>query len=377
MEPRVEEREWVQYQWPYLVALLGGEARVNELAYRTGAFVRKREVQSPADLLQMLMIWAVAERSLRETVALASEAGLAELSDVALLKRLKRAGPWIGGLLGEMLTQRQDVFAEGTRVRLIDATAIARVGHRGTDLRVHLGLDLGLNCTDSIDITDGRGAESLDRFTFLPGEIVLADRGYAHRKALARVSEAGAHFVVRFPWLSIPLEDREGKPFDLFAALRSLPEATAGAFPVQFRASKASKVPCRLVAIRKTEAVAAKARQHALSNNRRLGRAIDPRTLEAAGYFFVLTNLPDKYTDSKVLELYRLRWQIEMKFKNLKSILHLDEVPARNGELFKVYVMAKLLVALVIENLISGESFSPWGYPIADTEPLAAHAFSA
>ena len=97
MEPRVDEREWVQYQWPYLLAMLGGEAKVNALAYRTGAFVRKREVQSPADLLQMLMIWAVAERSLRETVALASEAGLAELSDVALIKRLKRAGLWIGG----------------------------------------------------------------------------------------------------------------------------------------------------------------------------------------------------------------------------------------------------------------------------------------
>src|SRR5256885_17190365 len=131
MEPRVDEREWVQYQWPYLVAMLGGEAKVNELAYRTGAFVRKREVQSPTDLLQMLMIWAVAERSLRETVALASEAGLAELSDVALLKRLKRAGPWIGGLLGEMLTQRQEAFTEGTRIRVIDATAIARVGQIG------------------------------------------------------------------------------------------------------------------------------------------------------------------------------------------------------------------------------------------------------
>ena len=377
MEPRVDEREWVQYQWPYLLAQLGGEAKVNELAYRTGAFVRKREVHSPADLLQMLMIWAVAERSLRETVALASEAGLAELSDVALLKRLKRAGPWIGGLFGEMLTQRRGALPEGTRIRVIDATAIARVGHRGTDLRVHLAMDLGLNCVDSIEITDGRGAESLDRFTFLSGEIVLADRGYAHRKPLTRLSEAGARFIVRLPWSSIPLEDCEDKPFDLFAALRSLPEATAGAFPVQFRASKESSVPCRLVAIRKTEAVAARSRQHAMAESRRHGSGTDPRTLEAAGYFCVLTNLPDEYKANQVLELYRLRWQIEMKFRNLKSVLHLGEVPARNGELFKVYVLAKLLVALVIENLISGESFSPWGYPIADTELLATLAFSA
>jgi hypothetical protein len=310
-------------------------------------------------------------------VALASEAGLAELSDVALIKRLKRAGPWIGGLLGEMLTQRRDLLPEGARIRLIDATAIARVGHRGTDLRVHLAMDLGLNCVDAIEITDSGGAESLGRFTFLPGEIVLADRGYAHRKPLARLSEAGAHFIVRTPWSSIPLEDREDKPFDLFAALRRLPEATAGAFPVQFRASKASVVQCRLVAVRKTEAAAARSRQRAISESRRHGAGPDPRTLEAAGYFFVLTNLPDQHTAAKVLELYRLRWQIEMKFKNLKSVLHLGEVPARNAELFKVYVMAKLLVALVIENLISEESFSPWGYPIADPELLAPLPFSA
>lgn len=373
MKPRVDEREWVQYQWPYVVALLGGEEKVNELAYRTGAFVRKREVHAPTDLLQMLMIWAVAERSLRETVALASEAGLAELSDVALLKRLKRAGPWLGSLLGEMLMQRRAMLADGVRIRVIDATAIARLGHRGTDLRVHLGMDLGLNCVDSIDITDGRGSESLNRFNFQPGEIVIADRGYAHRKPLARLTEAGAKFIVRLPWSSVPLEDRDGKPFDLFAALRSLPEASAGSFPVQFRASKTSSVVCRVVATRKSEAAAARSRQRALAESRRHGTTIDPRTLEAAGYFYVLTNLSGDYAAAKVLELYRLRWQIEMKFKNLKSVLHLGQVPARNGETFNVYVMAKLIVALVIENLLFDESFSPWGYPFADTELLATH----
>ncbi|HEY0143696.1 MAG TPA: transposase [Thermoanaerobaculia bacterium] len=289
MKPRVDvdEREWVQFQWPYLLALLGGEGKVNELAYRTGAFVRRREVHSPADLLQMLMIWAVAGRSLRETVALASEAGLAELSDVALLKRLKRAGPWFGAMLGVMLTERRTVLPEGVRIRVIDATAIARIGHRGTDLRVHLGMDLGLNCIDAIEVTDGRGSESLDRFTFLPGEIVLADRGYAHRKPLARLSETGANFIVRLPWASVPLKDLEGKPFDLFAALRSLPDARAGSFLVQFEVSKTSRVACRVVAIRKSEATAERSRQRAIAESRRHGTAIDPRTLEAAGYFYV------------------------------------------------------------------------------------------
>jgi hypothetical protein len=54
-----------------------------------------------------------------------------------------------------------------------------------------------------------------------------------------------------------------------------------------------------------------------------------------------------------------------MRFKDLKSVLHLADVPARSPELLEVYVLAKLLVAVVIENLSAAESFFPWGYPIA------------
>jgi Transposase DDE domain len=372
MEQRVDEREWVQFQWPYVLTLLGGEEKVNELGYRTGAFVRRREVTSPADLLQMLLLWAVAERSLRETVALASEAGLAELSDVALLKRFKKAGSWIGTLLGELMTQAGAGRVGGNRIRAIDATAIRQRGHQGTDLRVHLAMDLESNRVDSIDLTDGRGSESLDRFTFHKGEIILADRGYAHRKALSRLADAGAQFVVRLPWATLPLEDRQSKPFDLFTALQGLPEAAAGEFQVQFRTDRVSTTACRLVAIRKSEAAAERSRKQALADGRRHGAKTDRRTLEAAGYFCVLTNLPDEFTAAKVLELYRLRWQIELKFKSLKSVLHLGNVPTRSSELLNVYVMAKLLVALLIEELIFNDSFSPWGYPLADPQPLAS-----
>jgi hypothetical protein len=64
MNQRVDEREWIQYQWDYLVALLGGGDRIAELAYETGAFSRRRKVESPVDLLRLLLTWAVGERSL-------------------------------------------------------------------------------------------------------------------------------------------------------------------------------------------------------------------------------------------------------------------------------------------------------------------------
>ncbi|HEY6138885.1 MAG TPA: hypothetical protein VI670_14080 [Thermoanaerobaculia bacterium] len=50
MERRVEVREWGEFQWPCLIAFLGGEARLTELARETGAFERARKIGSPSDL---------------------------------------------------------------------------------------------------------------------------------------------------------------------------------------------------------------------------------------------------------------------------------------------------------------------------------------
>lgn len=372
MELRVEEREWVQFQWPYMLRFLGGEQRVTELAYSTGAFFRSREVESPSELLQLLMTWAVAERSLRETAALSAEAGMADVSDVALLKRFKKAGDWLGELLAGVLGGDQPTASELLRIRLIDASSIRRRGGRGTDARLHLSLDLRTHRIDEVELTDAQAGETLDRFTFKPGDIAIVDRGYAHRGALSSVVKAGAFFLVRLPWSNVPLETRQGEPFDLFAALRSLGEASAEEFPVQFRSPDGEIIPCRLVAIRKSEAAAAESRKKVLKERGKHG-VVDPRTLEAAGYVFVLTNLPPEISAESVLELYRFRWQVEMKFKTLKSVLHLGNVPVRSPELLRVYVTAKLLVALLIDALISAaESFFPWGYPLPSHQLVAS-----
>lgn len=360
----VDEREWIEFQWPYLMAFLGGAARVRALAEQTGAFVRPRKIESPEVLLQLLLMWAVAGRSLMDTAAIAAEAGLADVSDVALVKRFAKAGDWLSALVRGLLVDEPPPLLRDSRVRVLDATSITRDGKRGTDQRLHLSMDLGSNRIDSIELTDGKGAERLERFSVRSGEILIGDRGYGKRAGMSYVIKHEAFFVVRFAWPSVPLE-AAGQPFSLVDALRSLPEAEAGEFAVQFTGSDRKPVNVRLVGIRKSEPAAARARHQALRERTKHAQStVDVRTLELAGYTFVLTNLPAEISADDVLELYRLRWQIEMKFKTLKSLLHLDHVPARNDESLRVYVLAKLLVALLIDSLLEeAESFSPWGYP--------------
>lgn len=376
---RVDVPEWVEFQWPYLMAFLGGVTRVNALAEQTGAFTRVRKIESAEVLLRLILIWAVAERSLMDTAAIAAEAGLADVSDVALVKRFAKAGDWLAALASELLVDAKSALPEGVRVRVLDATAVTRAGKRETDRRLHLGMDLGSNRIDSIELTTAKGAESLERFAVHAKEILIGDRGYGSRAGMAYVARQGAFFVVRFPWPAVPLESRGGESFSLLDALRSLPEANVGEYAVRFTGPDGKAVDTRLVAIRKSEPAASRARQKALRERTKKGRgAVDVRTLELAGYFFVLTNLPPEISADGVLQLYRLRWQIEMKFKTLKSLFHLDNVPARNDESLRVYVLAKLLVALLIDSLLDeADSFSPWGYPIATSEQLARDTSSA
>lgn len=379
MTERVDVGEWVEFQWPYLMAFLGGVGRVNALAEETGAFTRARKIESPEVLLRLILMWAVAERSLMDTAAAAAAAGLADVSDVALVKRFAKAGDWIAALTSELLVDAQPPLPQGVRVRILDATSITRAGKRGTDRRLHVGLDLGSNRIDAIELTDVTGAESLERFSMRGGEVVIGDRAYGSRVGMSHVVREGAFFVVRFGWSAVPLESADGQPFSLFEALRSLPEACAGEFAVRFVDPDDHLVEARLVAIRKSEPAAERARHKALRERTKQSQAtVDLRTLEAAGYLFVLTNLPANISAESVLQLYRLRWQIEMKFKTLKSLLHLDKVPARHDETLRVYVLAKILVAFLIDSLLDqADSFSPWGYPITPAQQLANHPLSA
>ncbi|NOZ87278.1 MAG: transposase [Deltaproteobacteria bacterium] len=70
-------------------------------------------------------------------------------------------------------------------------------------------------------------------------------------------------------------------------------------------------------------------------------------------------------SDTEVLDLYRFRWQVELAFKRLKSLLHIDELPAKDHSLTRTFIYAKLLAALLLEDLSDRFLvFSPWGYPL-------------
>lgn len=364
-------REAIEHQWPYLLRFLPDSATIERLSSELGALRRHREVSNATTLLRLALVYGFCGYSLRGTAAWAEAAGVAHVSDVALLQRFRGASDWMLALLSAKVGSRVPLPAppaNGFHIRLVDATTISKPGSNGTDWRVHLSYDLEQGRIDSVAITDRSGGESLRRFAISPGDLVIADRAYATRTGFASVLAQNGSFLVRLPWSNVPLEGTDGSRFDLIAWLRALPDATASEVSVNVRLAT-QRTPMRVVAIRKSETAAERARAKAIRNESRSGEKLDLRTLEAAGYVILLTNLPSsELSAASALELYRFRWQIEICFKHLKSILEIDTLPAKDPRLAVTAIAAKMLGALLIEDFTARYvSFFPWGYPAEGT----------
>lgn len=375
----MENIELVEHQWPYLVRLIGSSEFLEESATRMKALQRRREIKNADTLLRLALIYAFCGCSLRQTAVYAELGDVASLSDVAVLKRLRGARDWIGYLVASKLAERTAAQLPkcALRLRLIDASTVNRPGTRGTDLRLHVGLDLQTLSMDHIEITDVSTGESFRRFEYAPNDLVIADRGYAHAAAIVELAQSPAFFLVRINWQNLPLYDPNGSRLDVLATLRSLPEAEAGEFPVVVR-DGSKQIPCRLIGIRKTEAASEVARAKCVRESKKKGHHVDPRTLESAGFTYVLTNVPAETLSAReALELYRFRWQIELVFKRLKSIMNLDVLPTKDPTLTQTYLLTKLLGALLIEDMTERYlSFSPWGYRIEGPIPFHLAAAS-
>lgn len=368
----MQDAEPFLFQWPYLLRFI---PEFEQSALALGALRRRRNVRSPADLLRLALVYGYCDLSLRETAAWAASNQLADVSDVALLKRFRHCDAWLGHLVACKIAERsqwRDGSLGSLRVKLVDASAVSAPGSPGTDWRVHLGFDLRRMGITDLELTDARGGESLQRLRIAADELLVADRGYARGADLLAVARAKARFLVRLPWRNVPLVNPDGSPWDMMAFLRSIPDATCVDVAVGLP-DAGTNLPCRLLAVRKTEPAAEQSRKKALQEYRRKSRAVDPRTLEAAGYTFLLTNLPaERLSAEQGLELYRYRWQIELAFKRMKSLLDFDLLRAREPPLARTYLFAKLLGALLIDDLTQRHlDFSPWGYPVRAPENLA------
>src|SRR3954454_12965686 len=114
--------------WDAIVARLGGAEALETGARLTGAFLRPRKIRSAVDLLRFTLAYCLGEMGLRLTAAGGAALGLADVSNVALLGRLRTMEPWLARLVGETLQAEQPAAAQGRLIRVVDATTVPQAG---------------------------------------------------------------------------------------------------------------------------------------------------------------------------------------------------------------------------------------------------------
>jgi IS4 transposase len=191
-----------------------------------------------------------------------------------------------------------------------------------------------------------------------PGDVVVHDRGYARVRNFVHARAQGADFLTRIGWCSVRLFDLAGQGFDLLAAL---PDGGEPVVEHQVRIGHVRDgIPARLIIARKPpEAIE---RQHARLRRKasRKGHKTDPRTLRTAGFMMLLTSLPsERASAAEVVRLYRMRWQIELAFKRLKSLGGFAELRARDPKLARSWLLAHLIAAVLIEASLGEALDSP------------------
>lgn len=350
----------------------GWEAQAREL----GAIRRSRKFKTPRELLRGLLVHLAGGLSLRAAVVRLEHSELAAVSDVALLKRLRGAEEWLRwmaeGVMHSWAGVNPESFVALPEVRVLDATRVKEPGPRGSHWRLFYSIRLpSLRC-DELHISPLKDGESFHRFSIKPGTLAIADRGYAHPKGIASVLEAGADVLVRINLTNVPLLDGEGAPLQIIEHLRPLKTGELADMPVGLSTGE-SVHPMRLCALRISATAADKAARRAKREASSKKRKVRPETLEAAHFVILLTSLPVATVSAKrVLALYQARWQIELAFKRLKSLLGLGHLKKTGPASARAWLHGKLLVAMLIQALqTAARSFSPWGYPLAPDRPPA------
>ena len=343
---------------------MGGAAALDALALSTGALSRRREVRNAGQLVRLCFYYATSGTSLRTTAAWGRSVLGVDMSDVALLGRLKMCGEFLEHLLGAVLTgaaqAAPDASWSGPPIRLVDGSIFAGPGKKGGRLRLHASYDPVAARFDKLELTQIKDGEAFSRTAVEAGAIAVADRNYAKTAELRSLSDQKAFFLVRSGLHAMQMIDPgTGMRLTSQDILDALGERGANEMTVALREAKPPRgqppppdLTVRLAILRASDKQSDRERARIERSRSKHGVTPKPETWDMAGVILLATNLdPDLWPVTRLTQLYRLRWQIELAFKTLKSTFRMRNTPAKDPELSRTWILANLLAAALANTL--------------------------
>jgi hypothetical protein len=204
----------------------GWEAKAKEL----GAFCRAREIQSPRELLRLILLYLTEGKSFAGTSALAQLSSGVELSKVALFKRMRNSADWLRWLCENIyrrsgILEKKPEWLKERKVKIVDGSENVKCGVRRQCYMLHYCLELFTLNTEEFLITDMKTGEKLVNFeNFQQGDIIMGDRMYGNLKGIAYLQKKQADYVLRINRRGFHLINGKNQKIDLKKRLSGLKE---------------------------------------------------------------------------------------------------------------------------------------------------------
>jgi len=223
----------------------------------TKTIQRSREIKNAKDLMKLCLIYLSQNCSLIEISELAKALGIAEISDVAFMKKFAKCGEWFKWILKhleveEITSYEKPVTLEEYQVVAVDASSVVEKGATKRRFKLHYGIDLFALSSTSHQITTEQTGESLRNFNIQPKDLVLGDRAYGTKTSIECCLGAGGDFIFRIKNKAFKLYDENRNEVSLLSFLKKADETKATETTVYMINAKKELVPLRLCALRKS-----------------------------------------------------------------------------------------------------------------------------
>lgn len=185
------------------------------------------------------------------------------------------------------------------------------------------------------------------------GDLALFDQGYFKHETFSQIANKGAFFLTRFLVKTTIREAKTSTPIDLEGALYRLAGDRHQFQVVMGGQNGTPEGKCRLICLRVSQQVANERRRRLLENARRKGRTPSDTLLALCDWTLLVTNVAEEILPVEMAwRLYSLRWQIELLFKQLKSVLAIHRSQVRkNISRLKCEIYGKLIIAVLIHRV--------------------------
>lgn len=180
-------------------------------------------------------------------------------------------------------------------------------------------------------------------------ELHIRDLGYVSHAYQTKIVKEKAFFINRLHPKWSPVLSDTGKAINWTSLYEKIKKSGSGHMEtVVTIGTGPDAFNCRLIVAVVPEEVWAERIRKANIRAKSVGYQLTDEYKQRCRFSLYLTNTPEEILKTAdIIQLYRLRWQIELVFKTWKSLLNLHKVKAVKKERFECHLIAKFIWILI------------------------------